>query len=147
MLNLIKTKILWLFILCPFFGCNWWVQGDGWLICGSGPVARFNQNMSLRRGSASIDRWVLRDENIDHVLWPRLHRYSILVHVPVSVSYLILVPISYPISNIHCISHVFLKKWYILYLYPYPWNLGFISSPSRLVSWYKLQTHNSSQLD
>ena len=40
----------------------------------------------------------------------RLHRYSILAYVPVLVSHLIFVPISYIISNIHCDPHMFKKK-------------------------------------
>jgi hypothetical protein len=40
----------------------------------------------------------------------RLHKYSILAHVPVPVSHLILVPISYIISDIHCGPHMFFKK-------------------------------------
>ena len=42
----------------------------------------------------------------------RLYKYSILAHVlvPVPVSHLILVPISYIISDIYCDLHMFFKK-------------------------------------
>ena len=43
-------------------------------------------------------------------LQSRLQGYSILAHVPVSVLYLILILVSYPISNIHCVPQMFLKN-------------------------------------